>query len=154
MLRTWKGCHGRYLQIIFSGRIGGSFISENSIQGKQSPCILILVSLDISSLASLVCRDWLDCLGYKYVLPSIVEGLSHDQSNNSIFYLQFTFRRLRHFSFLFGEFFRVDQGRLTFERLDLLVNFRLSSKSELQLPGASLSLRSDLIKSYRIIFRL
>ena len=31
----------------------------------------------------------------------------------------------------FCKFFRVDQGRLTFERLDLLVSFRLPSKSEL-----------------------
>ena len=148
MLPTWKGCHGRYLQIIFSGRIGGSFVSKDSTQGKQSLCILILVSLDISSLASLVCRDRLDCLGYKYVLPSIVEGLSHDQSNNSIFYLQFTFSATSPLLFFFDEFFRVDQGRITFERLDLLVSFRLPNKSEPQLPGASLWLRSDLFKSY------
>ena len=87
--------------------------------------------LDISSLSSLVCRDRLGCLGYKYVPSFIVGVLSHDQQTNSIFYLQFTFRRLRHFSFLFGEFFRVDQGRITFERLDLLVSFRLLNKSEL-----------------------
>ena len=33
--------------------------------------------------------------------------------------------------FLFREFFQADQGRLTFERLGLLVSFRLPSKSEL-----------------------
>ena len=33
--------------------------------------------------------------------------------------------------FLFREFFQADQGRLTFERLGLLVSLRLSSKSEL-----------------------
>ena len=33
------------------------------------------------------------------------------------------FRRLRLFSSFFDEFFQVDQGRLTFERLDLLVSF-------------------------------
>jgi len=87
--------------------------------------------LDISSLASLVCRDRLGCLAYKYVLPSILEGLSHDQQTNSTFYLQFTFRRLRHFSFLFDEFFQVDERHLTFKRLDLLVSFCLPSKSEL-----------------------
>ena len=37
------------------------------------------------------------------------------------------FRRLRlFFSFLFGEFIQVDQGRLIFERLDLLVSFRFT----------------------------
>ena len=34
-------------------------------------------------------------------------------------------------SFFFCEFFQADQGRLTFERLGLLVSFRLPSKSEL-----------------------
>ena len=33
--------------------------------------------------------------------------------------------------FFFSEFFRVDQERLTFERVDLLVSFRLPSKYEL-----------------------
>ena len=33
--------------------------------------------------------------------------------------------------FFFCEFFQADQGRLTFERLDLLVSLRLPSKSEL-----------------------
>ena len=36
------------------------------------------------------------------------------------------FRRLRLSSFLFDEFFKVDQGRLTFERLDLLVSFHFT----------------------------
>ena len=130
-----------------------SFRSMDFTEGKLESMYLN-ICLDISSLVSLVCRNWLGCLGYKYVLPCIVKGLSHDQSTNPTFYLQFTFRRLRHFSFLFDEFFRVDQGRLTFERLYLLVSFRLPSKSELYLPDASLWLRSDLFKSYRIIFRL
>ena len=77
-----------------------------------------------------VCRNRLGCLDYKYVLPSIVEGLSHDQSNNSIFYLQFTFSATSPLLFFFDEFFQVDQGRITFERLDLLVSFRLPNKSE------------------------
>jgi hypothetical protein len=38
--------------------------------------------------------------------------------------------RLHHL-FSFREFFRADQGRLTFERLGLLVSFRLLSKSEI-----------------------
>ena len=58
-------------------------------------------------------------------------------------------RRLRHL-FSFSEIFLADQGRLTFEQLGLLVSFRLPSKSELYLPGASLSLCSDLFKIYRI----
>ena len=36
------------------------------------------------------------------------------------------FRRLRLSSFLFDEFFQVDQGRLIFERLGLLVSFRFT----------------------------
>jgi len=63
--------------------------------------------------------------------PGHLYFLSHEQQTNSTFYLQFIFRGLHHLSFLFGEFFRVDQGRLTFKRLDLLVSFRLPSKSEL-----------------------
>ena len=37
-----------------------------------------------------------------------------------------TFRRLRLFFFFFDEFFQVDQGLLTFERLGLLVSFRFT----------------------------
>ena len=36
------------------------------------------------------------------------------------------FRRLRLFFSLFDEFFQVDQGRLTFERLDLPVSFHFT----------------------------
>ena len=55
------------------------------------------------------------------------------------------------FAILFsGEFFQVDQGRLTFERLDLLVSIHLPSKFELLHTSESLLLRSDLFKSYRI----
>ena len=108
-----------------------SFISKDSIERKLESTYLG-ISLDISSLVSFVCYNRLGCLGYKYVPCSFYKRLSHDQQTNSTFYLQFTFRRLRHFSFLFGEFFRVDQGRrITFERLDLMVSFRLPSKSEL-----------------------
>ena len=43
------------------------------------------------------------------------------------FYNSFAlFQRLRLFSYFFDEFFQVDQGRLTFERLDLLVSFRFT----------------------------
>ena len=41
-----------------------------------------------------VCRNRLRCLGYKYVLPSIVERLSHYQSTNPTFQ-HFIIRRLR-----------------------------------------------------------
>ena len=80
-----------------------------------------------------------------------VKVLSHDQSINSTFSLAIYFSVGGFAIFFFCEFFRVDQRRLTFERLDLLVSFHLPSKSELQLPDASLLLRSDLFKSYRII---
>jgi hypothetical protein len=100
-------------------------------KGKLESMYLNINLFRYFSLANLICRNRLGCLGYKYVPLSIVKGLSHDQQTNSTFYLQFTFQRLRYFSFLFGEFFRVDQGRITFERLDLLVCFRLPSKSEI-----------------------
>jgi hypothetical protein len=48
-------------------------------------------SLDISSLACFVCHNRLNYLGYKYVPSSIVKVLSHDQSTNPTFSLQFTF---------------------------------------------------------------
>ena len=46
--------------------------------------------LNISSLASLMCRNWLGCLGYKYVPPSIVKVLSHDQYKH-IYFLKYLY---------------------------------------------------------------
>ena len=81
--------------------------------------------------------------------PAIVKIDTHP-TNTNLLYLQFTFSSAASPSFFFREFFQADQGRLTFEQLGLLVSFRLPSKSELQLPGASLWLRSDLFKIYQI----
>ena len=66
-----------------------SFRSMDFTEGKLESMYLN-ICLDISSLVSLVCRNWLGCLGYKYVPLSIVKSLSHNQSTNSIFSLQFT----------------------------------------------------------------
>ena len=96
---------------------------DSTQENLESMYLSIFFYLDISSLASLVCRDRLGCLGYKYVLSFIVGGLSHDQYNNTLQFPLYFFGDFA-FSFLFfDEFFRVDQGRLTFERLDLLVSF-------------------------------
>ena len=107
-----------------------SFSSQDSMEGKLESMYLN-ICLDISSLANLVCRNRLGCLGYKYITPSIVKGLSHNQSTNSTFFLQFTsLSAASLFSFL-CEVFQFDQGRITFERLDLLVSFHLPNKSKL-----------------------
>ena len=66
-----------------------SFSSQDSMEAKLESMYLN-ICLDISSLANLVCRNRLGCLGYKYITPSIVKGLSHNQSTNSTFFLQFT----------------------------------------------------------------
>ena len=96
----------------------------------------------------------LGCLGYKYVPPSIVERFI-TRSISKPYFLPAIYFIVGGFAIFFlCEFFRVDQGHLTFEQLDMLISFCLPSKSELQLPGASLLLRSDLFKSYRIIFSL
>ena len=67
-----------------------SFISKDSIERKLESTYLG-ISLDISSLVSFVCYNRLGCLGYKYAPSSIVKGLSHNQSTNPTFSLQFTF---------------------------------------------------------------
>ena len=66
-----------------------NFGNKDSTKGKLESMYLN-ICLDISSLLSLVCRNWLGCLDYKYVPPSIVKNLSHDQSTNPTFFLQFT----------------------------------------------------------------
>ena len=106
--------------------------------------------LDISSLASLMCRNRLGYLGYKYVPPSICKSFVTRPINKLYFFLAIYFSVGGFAIFIFCEFFRDDQGRLTFERLDLLVSFHLPNKSKLQLSGASLLLRLDLFKNYRI----
>ena len=50
----------------------------------------IFFCLDISYLASLMCRDWLGCLRYKYVLTSIVKSLSRG-SNKYIYFLKYLY---------------------------------------------------------------
>ena len=87
----------------------------------------ISFGLDIFFLASYVRRRH---QGINIHSLTIVKGLSHDQSTNSTFYLQFTLLSAASL-FFFLRVFSSYQGRLTFERLDLLVSFLLLSKSEL-----------------------
>ena len=61
--------------------------------------------------------------------PAIVKIDTHPNKQTlllAIYFLVGDFATL-----FFREFFQADQGRLTFERLGLLVSFRLPSKSEL-----------------------
>ena len=64
-----------------------SFRSMDFTEGKLESMYLN-ICLDISSLVSLVCRNWLGCLGYKYVPPSIVKVLSHNQIKH-IYFLKY-----------------------------------------------------------------
>ena len=69
-------------------------------------------------------------MGYKYGSPAIVKIDTHPNKQTlllAIYFLIVDFAIL----FLFHEFFQADQGRLTFERLVLLVSLHLPSKSEL-----------------------
>ena len=133
----------------------GGLLARIIRNGSQSPCVLVFsFSLDISFLTSFVCRNWLGYLYYKYVPLIHGKRFITRSINKSYFFLAIYFFVGDFAIFFFCELFQVDQGCLTFERLDLLVSFHLPSKSELQLPGASLLLHSDLFKSYRIIFRL
>ena len=68
-------------------------------------------------------------MGYKYEPPAIVKIDTHP--NKQILLLAIYFLVGDFAIFFFREFFQVDKGRLTFERLGLLVSFRLPSKSEL-----------------------
>ena len=104
-------------------------------------------------LASWVCRDQLGCLGYKYVPHLLCKGFVTRPINKSYFFLAIYFSVGDFAIFFLGKFFQVDQGRLTFERLDLLVSFHLPSKSKLSSTDVSLLLHLDLLKSYRIIYR-
>ena len=69
-------------------------------------------------------------MGYKYDPPAIIKIDTHPTNKLYSTCNLFSRRRLRHL-FSFREFFRADQGHLAFERLSLLVSFRLPSKSEL-----------------------
>ena len=69
-------------------------------------------------------------MGYKYDPPAIIKIDTHPTNKLYSTYNLLSRRRLHHL-FSFREFFRADQGRLTFERLGLLINFHLPSKSEI-----------------------
>ena len=117
---------------LLADRSEGSLIEKNSTKMKlESMYLSISFCLDISYLASLMCYNRLGCLGYKYVPLSICKSFVTRPINKPYFLLAIYFSVSGFAIFFFCEFFRVDQGRLIFERLDLLVNFRLPSKSEL-----------------------
>ena len=83
----WCVCWEANQSWSFSGRIEESFISKDSTQEKlESMYLSISFCLDISSLASLMCRNRLDCLGYKYIPPSIVKGFI-TRSTNKLYFL-------------------------------------------------------------------
>ena len=67
---------------------------------------------------------------YKYEPPAIVKIDAHPTNKTLLLAIYFLAGDFAIFLF-FREFFQADQGRLTFERLGLLVNFLLPSKSEL-----------------------
>ena len=86
----------------------GAIISKDSTEGLES------MYFNISFQFRFCLSDKLVQTINMYLLVS-VKGLSHDLSTNPTFSLQFTFSSATSpFSF-FCEFFRVDQGRLTFE---------------------------------------
>ena len=62
-----------------------SFPSMDFTEGKLES-MYFNICLDISSLLSLVCRNWLGCLDYKYVPPSIVKGFI-TRSTNKLYFL-------------------------------------------------------------------
>ena len=131
--RTGKGPSWSYMQIyLLADRSEGSLIEKNSTKMKlESMYLSISFCLDISYLASLMCHNRLGCLGYKYVPSSICKSFVTRPINKPYFLLAIYFSVSGFAIFFFCEFFRVDQGRLTFERLVLLVSFRLPNKSEL-----------------------
>ena len=73
-----------------------------------------------------------DCVGvgYKYEPTAIVtDWYTSNKQNFTLLAIYFSVSDFAIF-FFFREFFQADQGRLTFERLGLLVSFRLPSKSK------------------------
>ena len=62
---------------------------------------------------------------YKYEPPSIVKIDTHPNKQTLLLAIYFLTGDFAIF-FFFREFFQADQGRLTFERLDLLVSVRFT----------------------------
>ena len=69
-----------------------SLIKKDSTERElESMYLVIFFYLDIASLASLMCCNRLDCLGYKYVPPSIVERFITRSINKSYFFFAIYF---------------------------------------------------------------
>ena len=64
-------------------------------------------------------------MGYKYEPPAIVKIDTHPTNTTLLLAIYFLVSDFAIF-FLFHEFFQDDQGRLTFERLGLLVSIRFT----------------------------
>ena len=85
-----------------------SFIYEDSTERKlESMYLVISFYLEIPSLASFVCHNWLDCLGYKYILPFIVERFVIWPINKLYFFLAIYFSVVAFAIFFFCEFFEL-----------------------------------------------
>ena len=65
----------------------GSLIEKDYTERElESVYLIISFYLDISLLASLMCRDRLGCLGYKYVRTSIVERFHHTINQQTLLF--------------------------------------------------------------------
>ena len=65
-------------------------------------------------------------VGYKYEPPGYCKDWYTSNKHNFTIWNLLSRRLLRHPFFVFCKFFQVDQGRLTFERLGLLVSVRFT----------------------------
>ena len=86
-----------------------SLIKKDSTERElESMYLIISFYLDIASLASLMCRNRLDCLDYNYIPPSIVK-IFITRSINKPYFLPAIYLTVGGFTiFFFCEFFRVD----------------------------------------------
>jgi len=118
----WKSCwseKGRVDQI-FQFRFGRRYFILGVVLFSRLESCFVVIGQDSVSM------------GFKYEPTVIVKDWYTSKQHNFTLFSQFTFSSATSpFFFLFGEFFRAIQGRLTFERFDLLVSFCLPSKPEL-----------------------
>jgi len=118
----WKSCwseKGRVDQI-FQFRFGRRYFILGVVLFSRLESCFVVIGQDSVSM------------GFKYEPTVIVKDWYTSKQHNFTLFSQFTFSSATSpFFFLFGEFFRAVQERLTFERFDLLVSFCLPSKPEL-----------------------
>ena len=75
----------------------------------------------------MLCRNRLDCvgMGYKYDPPAIVKIDTHPNRQTLLHAIYFFIGDFA-IGFPFREYFQADHGRLTFERLGLLVSLHFT----------------------------